>query len=123
MLIQENLTVENLDDIIEELAIVISLADEPDEQTTENLQVVTLSFSSIATSLSDGVFVIEVCLVLAHFEDIHDLPNRLVVKTLNWRAERLGLIPACVHFHFRTCTHLISYPCLLSYFCFTTDCD
>ena len=100
---QENLTVESLDDIIEELAIVISLADEPDEQTTENLQVVTLSFNSIATSLSNPVFVIDEQVgldstVLAHFKDIHDLPNRLVVKTFNWRAERLGLIPAMCAF-------------------------
>ena len=54
---QGTLTGENLDDIIEELAMVISLADDPDEQTTENLQVVTLGFNSIA-NLSDPVFII-----------------------------------------------------------------
>ena len=53
LLMQDNLTAENLRDIFEELVIVISLADDPDEQTTENLQVVTLGFSSFATSLLD----------------------------------------------------------------------
>ena len=55
---QENLTAEDLDAIIEELATVISLADDPDEQTTENLQVVTLGFNSIA-NLSDSAFNID----------------------------------------------------------------
>ncbi len=39
---QDNLTGEDLEDILEELATVIDLADERDQQTTESLQVVTL---------------------------------------------------------------------------------
>ena len=57
---QENLTGENLDDIFEDLATVISLADDPETQTTDNLQVVTLSFNSAATLLlSDPLFIID----------------------------------------------------------------
>ena len=73
---QENLTGENLDDIFEDLATVISLADDPQTQTTENLQVVTLSFNTTATLLlSDPLFIIdEQVQVSACFENIHNLP-------------------------------------------------
>ena len=50
---QENLTASELDDIIEELGTVVSLADDADEQTPENLEVVTLGFNKFATSLLD----------------------------------------------------------------------
>ena len=46
-----------LDDIFEELAIVISSIDDLENQTTENLQVVTLGFSRTA-ALSEGMLII-----------------------------------------------------------------
>ena len=69
--------------------MVVSLADDPDDQTAENLQVVTLGFNRIVTSLSDPEFIIDEQVgldstVSAYFEDIHDLLSSLVrVKNLN----------------------------------------
>ena len=83
---QDNLTGEDLEDILEELATVIDLADERDQQTTESLQVVTLAFNRIAP-LSGPGFIIEEQVHLdptisACLEDIHGLSSSLVVEML-----------------------------------------
>ena len=49
---QEPPTAVTLEDIIRDLAMVISAADGPTEQTNENLRVVILVFRNIATSLN-----------------------------------------------------------------------
>ena len=50
--LQEQLTGVTLEDIIVELAVVISVADDPTEQTNDSVRVVVLVFGNISTSVN-----------------------------------------------------------------------